>query len=46
MLRKTRNPMWNEEFQFLLEEPPLQDKIHVKVMSKRTSFSFYSKVSH
>ncbi|KAG6412708.1 hypothetical protein SASPL_125393 [Salvia splendens] len=45
MLRKTRNPMWNEEFQFLLEEPPLQDKIHVKVMSKRTSFSFYSKES-
>ncbi|KAL1553218.1 synaptotagmin-3-like [Salvia divinorum] len=45
MLRKTRNPMWNEEFQFLLEEPPLQDKIHVEVMSKRTSFSFYSKES-
>ncbi|KAG6393191.1 hypothetical protein SASPL_147427 [Salvia splendens] len=44
MLRKTRNPVWNEEFQYLLEEPPLQDKIHVKVMSKR-SLSFQSKES-
>ncbi|GFP95988.1 synaptotagmin-3 [Phtheirospermum japonicum] len=30
MVRKTRNPLWNEEFQFLLEEPPLQEKIHIK----------------
>lgn len=45
MLKKTRDPLWNEEFQFLLEEPPLQDKIHIKVMSKRTSFSFHSKES-
>ncbi|GER51268.1 calcium-dependent lipid-binding family protein [Striga asiatica] len=45
MMKKTRNPLWNEEFQFLLEEPPLQEKIHIKVMSKRTSFSLYSKES-
>lgn len=45
MLKKTRDPLWNEEFQFLLEEPPVQDKIHIKVMSKRTSFSFHSKES-
>ncbi|KAK6136179.1 hypothetical protein DH2020_030070 [Rehmannia glutinosa] len=45
MIRKTRNPLWNEEFQFLLEEPPLQEKIHIKVMSKRTSISFHSKES-
>ncbi|KAL7148597.1 hypothetical protein ABFS83_06G189500 [Erythranthe nasuta] len=44
MVRKTRDPLWNEEFQFLLEEPPLQEKIHIKVMSKRTSISFHSKV--
>ncbi|KAL1535983.1 synaptotagmin-3-like [Salvia divinorum] len=44
MLRKTRNPVWNEEFQYLLEEPPLQDKIHVKVTSKR-SLSFHCKES-
>ncbi|KAL8538578.1 hypothetical protein ACS0TY_000557 [Phlomoides rotata] len=45
MVRKSRNPLWNEEFQFMLEEPPLQDKIHIKVMSKRTSISFHSKES-
>ncbi|KAL3649702.1 hypothetical protein CASFOL_006105 [Castilleja foliolosa] len=45
MVRKTRNPLWNEEFQFLLEEPPLQEKIHINVMSKRTRISLYSKES-
>lgn len=44
MMRNTRNPVWNEEFQFLLEEPPLQEKIHINVMSKRTGISFKSKV--
>ncbi|PIN08527.1 hypothetical protein CDL12_18900 [Handroanthus impetiginosus] len=45
MIKKTRNPIWNEEFQFLLEEPPLQEKIHIQVLSKRTSISFRSKES-
>ncbi|KAL0402297.1 UNVERIFIED_CONTAM: Synaptotagmin-3 [Sesamum latifolium] len=45
IMKKTRNPLWNEEFQFLLEEPPLQEKIHIKVMSKRTSIAFHSKES-
>ncbi|KAG8380511.1 hypothetical protein BUALT_Bualt06G0023300 [Buddleja alternifolia] len=45
MMRRTRNPLWNEEFQFLLEEAPLQEKIHIQVMSKRTSVSFHSKES-
>lgn len=45
MLRKTRDPRWNEEFQFMLDEPPLSDKIHIAVMSKRTSISFRSKES-
>ncbi|KAL6545345.1 hypothetical protein OROGR_009219 [Orobanche gracilis] len=45
MMRKTRNPIWNEEFHFLLEEPPLHEKIHIKVMSRRTSISLYSKES-
>ncbi|KAH7841002.1 hypothetical protein Vadar_024391 [Vaccinium darrowii] len=45
MLRKTHHPMWNEDFEFMLEEPPLSDKIHIEVMSKRTRFSFRSKES-
>ncbi|KAJ1398443.1 Synaptotagmin-like mitochondrial-lipid-binding domain [Sesbania bispinosa] len=39
MIMKTRNPSWNEEFQFLLEEAPVKDKIHIEVMSKRRGFS-------
>ncbi|XP_075499125.1 synaptotagmin-3-like [Primulina tabacum] len=45
MIKRTRNPAWDEEFQFLLEEPPLEEKIHIKVMSKRTGISFHSKES-
>ncbi|KAF7820142.1 synaptotagmin-3 isoform X1 [Senna tora] len=45
MMRKTRHPRWNEELEFMLEEPPLHEKIHIEVMSKRTIFSFLSKES-
>ncbi|KAJ4720772.1 synaptotagmin-3 [Melia azedarach] len=45
MIRKTRDPRWNEEFQFMLEEPPLHEKIYIEVMSKRTGLRFWSKES-
>ncbi|XP_028773594.1 synaptotagmin-3 [Neltuma alba] len=45
MMRKTRDPRWNEEFEFMLEEAPLHEKIHIEVMSRRTFFSFLSKES-
>ncbi|MED6127490.1 Synaptotagmin-3 [Stylosanthes scabra] len=45
VMRKTRHPRWNEEFQFMLEEPPLHEKIHIEIMSKRKTFSFFSKES-
>ncbi|KAD2804849.1 hypothetical protein E3N88_38226 [Mikania micrantha] len=44
-VRRTRDPKWNEEFQFMLEEPPIQDKIHIKIMSKRSRMSFHYKES-
>lgn len=44
MLKKTRDPLWNEEFEFTLEEPPLKESIRVEVMSKGTGFHFRSKV--
>jgi len=44
MLKKTRDPRWNEEFQFTLEEPPVKESIRVEVMSKGTGFHFRSKV--
>ncbi|KAF3433947.1 hypothetical protein FNV43_RR25050 [Rhamnella rubrinervis] len=45
MIKKNRDPIWNEEFQFMLEEPPLHDKIRVEVKSKSTGFRFRSKES-
>ncbi|XP_043702760.1 synaptotagmin-3-like [Telopea speciosissima] len=45
MLKKTRDPSWNEEFQFMLEEVPINEKIHIEVMSKRSGFSFRHKES-
>lgn len=44
-LKKTRDPIWNEEFQFMLDKAPLEDKIRVEVMSKRRSIGFRSKES-
>ncbi|KAH6780209.1 Calcium-dependent lipid-binding family protein [Perilla frutescens var. hirtella] len=32
-LRKNRDPRWEEEFQFVLSEPPTNDRIHVEVTS-------------
>lgn len=43
LLRKTRDPVWNEEFQFMVEEPPLGEKIRVEVMSKRLIIGYRSK---
>lgn len=34
MVKRSRDPLWNEDFQFMLDEPPLQDKIYIEVMSK------------
>lgn len=32
-IKKSRDPRWQEEFQFMLEEPPINDKLHVEVIS-------------
>ncbi|KAL2457825.1 Synaptotagmin-2 [Forsythia ovata] len=32
-VKKSRDPRWEEEFQFTLEEPPTNDRIHVEVVS-------------
>ncbi|KAE8647301.1 synaptotagmin-3 isoform X2 [Cucumis sativus] len=46
MVKKCRDPVWNEDFEFMLEEPPLGEKIHIEVRSRRSSrFSFFSKES-
>ncbi|XP_008221239.1 PREDICTED: synaptotagmin-2 [Prunus mume] len=33
MIKKNRDPRWEEEFQFMLDEPPKSDRLHVEVIS-------------
>lgn len=33
VVKKNRDPKWDEEFQFMLEEPPTDGRIHVEVVS-------------
>ncbi|KAE8714427.1 Synaptotagmin-3 [Hibiscus syriacus] len=32
-IKKSRDPRWEEEFQFMVDEPPINDKIHIEVFS-------------
>ncbi|GMI74647.1 SYNAPTOTAGMIN 1, synaptotagmin A, ARABIDOPSIS THALIANA SYNAPTOTAGMIN A [Hibiscus trionum] len=32
-VKKNRDPRWEEEFSFVLDEPPVNDKLHVEVLS-------------
>ncbi|XP_010270400.1 PREDICTED: synaptotagmin-3-like [Nelumbo nucifera] len=43
--KKTRDPYWNEEFQFMLDEAPLNEKIYIEVISKQTGIGFRRKES-
>nr|XP_043617439.1 probable receptor-like protein kinase At5g20050 [Erigeron canadensis] len=33
LVKKNRDPIWGEEFAFILEEPPTNDRIHFEVVS-------------
>lgn len=43
-IKKNRDPRWDEEFQFVCEEPPIHDKLHVEVISRPSSIGIHSKV--
>ncbi|MED6184819.1 Arf guanine nucleotide exchange factor syt1 [Stylosanthes scabra] len=32
-IKKNRDPRWGDEFQFMLDQPPTNDKLHVEVVS-------------
>ncbi|XP_062193748.1 synaptotagmin-1-like [Phragmites australis] len=34
VIKKNRDPRWEDEFEFVCEEPPENDKLHVEVLSK------------
>ncbi|XVE56182.1 hypothetical protein DITRI_Ditri03aG0217300 [Diplodiscus trichospermus] len=38
-IKKSRDPRWGEEFQFMVDEPPTNDKIHVEVVSTSSSLA-------
>ncbi|KVH90476.1 hypothetical protein Ccrd_007511 [Cynara cardunculus var. scolymus] len=40
ILKKTRDPKWNEEFQFMLDEAPLEETVHIEIISKRKHRAF------
>ncbi|KAK4834120.1 hypothetical protein QYF36_017333 [Acer negundo] len=44
-IKKSRDPCWNEEFQFVLEEAPLKEKIRIEIKSKRRGIGFRRKES-
>lgn len=42
-MKKNRDPRWEEEFQFTLEEPPVNEKMHIDVLSKPPSIGLHPK---
>ncbi|KAJ0967006.1 hypothetical protein J5N97_023923 [Dioscorea zingiberensis] len=44
-IKKNRDPRWEEGFQFVCEEPPINDKIHVEVLSRPSTLHIYPKES-
>ncbi|XP_042458269.1 synaptotagmin-2-like [Zingiber officinale] len=44
-IKKSRDPRWEEEFQFVCEEPPTNDKMHVEVFTRPPSISIHPKES-
>eukprot|EP00268_Persea_americana_P046887 TRINITY_DN484_c0_g1_i1.p1 TRINITY_DN484_c0_g1~~TRINITY_DN484_c0_g1_i1.p1 ORF type:complete len:538 (+),score=109.73 TRINITY_DN484_c0_g1_i1:832-2445(+) len=42
-IKKNRDPRWEHEFEYMLEEPPLNDKMHIEVVSKPPRIGLHSK---
>ncbi|KAG8070574.1 hypothetical protein GUJ93_ZPchr0006g43170 [Zizania palustris] len=42
-IKKNRDPRWEQEFQFVCEEPPIDDKMQVEVISRPPSIGIHSK---
>lgn len=41
MIKKSHRPYWNEEFQFVVEEATLKEKIRFEVKSKKRNLFAY-----
>ncbi|OEL19472.1 Synaptotagmin-2, partial [Dichanthelium oligosanthes] len=42
-IKKNRDPRWEQEFEFVCEEPPINEKMHVEVISRPSSLGIHSK---
>ncbi|GLJ11281.1 hypothetical protein SUGI_0150250 [Cryptomeria japonica] len=42
-VKKNRDPRWEQEFEFTLEEPPVNEKLHVEVMSKGMGLALHAR---
>lgn len=42
-IKKNRDPRWEEDFEFMLEEPPTDDKLRVEVFSTSSRIGFHPK---
>lgn len=43
-IKKTRDPRWEEEFEFMLDSPPENEKMQVEVISLSNRMGLRSKV--
>jgi hypothetical protein len=43
-VKKNRDPRWGEDFQFTLDEPPTNERLHVEVLSSSKMSLLHSKV--
>ncbi|CAL5058423.1 unnamed protein product [Urochloa decumbens] len=44
-IKKNRDPRWEQEFEFVCEEPPINEKMQVEVISRPSSLGIHSKES-
>ncbi|KAL8138624.1 hypothetical protein V2J09_004625 [Rumex salicifolius] len=44
-IKKNRDPKWDDQFQFVLEEPPIKEKLHVEVVSTSSRNLLHQKES-
>lgn len=44
-MKKNRDPRWDAEFQFVLDEPPTNDTLKVEVLSKGMGFGLHLRES-
>lgn len=42
-IKKNRDPRWEQEFEFVCEEPPINDKMQIEVISRPPSIGIHSK---